>query len=88
MIGLVPGLGDLTTALVSLCIVREAQQLGLPPRLLKRMLGNVAVDFLGGAIPLIGDGFDLYWKANQRNTKLLETYLAAPPTGTTDRSTS
>lgn len=75
VIGLVPGFGDAATAGISAWIVREAYASGVPRRVLAKMLGNIAVDFVGGAIPLAGDLFDVYWKANQRNVELLEELL-------------
>lgn len=75
IIGLIPGLGDAATAGISVWIVREAYVSGVPNRVLAKMLGNIAIDFVGGSIPLAGDVFDVYWKANQRNVKLLEELL-------------
>src|SRR6185295_17215121 len=75
LIGLVPGIGDTITTLISLYIVHEARQLGAPPHLIARMLGNVAIDGIVGAVPLFGDAFDVFWRANRRNVKLLRDYL-------------
>jgi len=75
LIGLVPGIGDTITTLISLYIVHEARQLGAPPHLVARMLGNVAIDGIVGAVPLFGDAFDVFWRANRRNVKLLRDYL-------------
>ncbi|MGP1397953.1 MAG: DUF4112 domain-containing protein [Inquilinaceae bacterium] len=75
IIGLVPGVGDAATACVSLWLLKEAHRAGAPRRLLARMLGNVAVDLTVGAIPVIGDLFDLAWKANRRNASLLRDHL-------------
>jgi hypothetical protein len=75
LIGLVPGIGDTITTLVSLYIVHEARQLGAPPHLVARMLGNDAIDGIVGAVPLVGDAFDVFWRANRRNVKLLRDYL-------------
>ncbi len=71
LIGLVPGVGDGLSALVSLWIVSEAHRLGAGSGTLARMLINVAVDTTIGAIPLAGDLFDIGWKTNQRNVRLL-----------------
>src|SRR5690242_2015690 len=55
LIGLVPGIGDVVTTVMSLYIVHEARQLGVPRYLLLRMLANVALDGMVGAVPLVGD---------------------------------
>jgi Domain of unknown function (DUF4112) len=75
LIGLVPGVGDAVTTLVSLYIVLEARRLGLPIAKLGRMGLNVGVDALLGAVPLVGDLFDVAWKANRRNLKLVLQHL-------------
>jgi hypothetical protein len=75
VIGLMPGIGDVVTTLVSLFIVREAYQLGAPRSLITRMLANVAVDGIVGAVPLVGDAFDVLWRANRRNVRLLREWL-------------
>lgn len=75
MLGLLPLGGDAIGALLSLYVVVEAYRIGVPKRLLARMLGNVLVDFLGGVVPLVGDVFDAAWKANTRNVDLLESYV-------------
>ena len=77
LIGLIPGIGDAITTLLALHIVREARELGAPPLLIARMLGNVAIDGIFGAVPLVGDAFDVAWRANRRNIKLLREHLAA-----------
>jgi hypothetical protein len=75
-IGLVPGIGDAITMAMSLFIVHEARQLGAPGHVLLRMLANVAVDGLFGAVPFVGDAFDVMWRANRRNMRLLQQWLA------------
>jgi hypothetical protein len=76
LVGLVPGIGDALTTLVSLWIVSEARALGVPRRLIARMLGNVALDGVVGAVPLLGDAFDVMWKSNRRNMQLVRDWLA------------
>ena len=76
LIGLVPGIGDAITTAISLYIVHEARQLGAPPHLILRMLANVVVDGFVGAVPLVGDAFDVLWRANRRNVRLLREWLA------------
>jgi hypothetical protein len=79
LIGLVPGIGDAITTLMSLYIVREARALGAPRWLIARMLANVALDGVVGVVPLVGDLFDVAWRANRRNMTLLQKYLAREP---------
>ncbi len=78
IIGLVPGVGDMAGVLLSGYIVVQALRLGAPAPVLARMLGNVAIESLVGAVPLLGDVFDAAFKANVRNVRLLEQYLGAP----------
>ena len=75
LIGLVPGIGDVVTTLLSLYIVREARALGAPRWLIARMLWNVALDGVVGAVPLAGDVFDVMWRANRRNMDLLRGWV-------------
>jgi hypothetical protein len=75
LLGLIPGLGDGATALVSLYILVEAHRLGVRPVTLARMTGNVALDLGLGAVPVLGDIFDFFWKSNLRNVELLEADL-------------
>lgn len=79
IIGLVPGIGDLASAGLSAIAIEEALRLRAPKRVVARMLGNIAVDFTVGLVPVAGDIFDIYWKANRRNLKLLEDWLARQP---------
>jgi hypothetical protein len=75
LIGLVPGIGDAVTTAVSLWLVKEARALGAPGHLVARMLGNIAIDGVVGAVPFLGDAFDLVWKSNRRNMHLLRRHL-------------
>ena len=75
IIGLVPGIGDTITTALSAYIVYEAHRLGAPRRLVARMIGNVAIDGLVGAVQLAGDVFDVVWRANRRNMRLLREWL-------------
>src|SRR6516164_9811216 len=74
MVGLVPGIGDVITTVMSLYIVHEARQVGAPPHIL-RMLANVMLDGIVGAVPVVGDAFDVLWRANRRNMRLLQNWL-------------
>lgn len=79
LIGLVPGVGDVITTLISLYIVHEARELGVPRHVIWRMMANVALDGVLGAVPLVGDAFDVVWRANRRNVALLRQYLRDHP---------
>jgi Domain of unknown function (DUF4112) len=75
LIGLIPGIGDAITTVISLFIVSEARALGAPPILIARMVANVALDGFVGAVPLVGDAFDVAFRANRRNMALLRAHL-------------
>ena len=78
VIGLVPGLGDAVGAAFASLILLQAFRMGASKRLLARMLYNVGLDGLLGAVPLVGDWHDLVWKANLKNTDLLERQMRDP----------
>jgi hypothetical protein len=78
LIGLVPGAGDVVSALFAGYPVMIALRHRLPRWVLLRMLGNVLVDAMFGAIPLLGDLFDVAFKANVRNERLLLRYASRP----------
>lgn len=78
LIGLIPGIGDLLTTLVSLYIIGGAYQLGVGPAVIARMLINQAIDSLIGIIPFFGDLFDIGWKSNLRNMALLDRFMEHP----------
>ena len=74
ILGLVPGLGDLVSPLFTIGILWQARELALPRIVQLRMIFNVAIDSLVGAVPLLGDLFDFAWKANKMNLALLERH--------------
>lgn len=78
IIGLLPGIGDVLDAVVSLYIVRRATQLGASRATLARMTLNVGIEAVAGAVPFVGDLFDVAFKANRRNYQLLRDHMAAP----------
>jgi uncharacterized protein DUF4112 len=87
IVGLIPGIGDLISAVLSGYIILEAARAEIPTLTLAKMLGNVGVDTLFGAVPALGDVFDAAWKSNMRNVALLERHLAvAPPPAREKRS--
>ncbi|HJR34694.1 MAG TPA: DUF4112 domain-containing protein [Gemmatimonadales bacterium] len=78
ILGLVPGVGDATGAILGGWVVVEAVRGGARPATLIRMLMNLALDAIAGAVPLVGDLFDFVWKANSRNIALLERHQQDP----------
>jgi Domain of unknown function (DUF4112) len=76
IVGFLPGLGDVVSGAVGLLVVARGAALGVPRVVIARMLVNTLLDFLIGSIPLIGDAFDLWFKANARNVALMRAYLA------------
>jgi hypothetical protein len=75
VIGLLPVGGDAVLGALSLYIIYEAAQLGVPRHKLLRMLANVGIEVFGGSIPIIGDLFDMALKANLRNLRIIEDHL-------------
>ncbi len=75
IIGLIPVVGDIIATALSLWLVREARALGAPWHLTARMLGNVAVQGVVGTVPVAGDAFDVLFRANMRNARLLRRWL-------------
>jgi hypothetical protein len=78
LVGLLPGIGDAIGAALGVYVLAEAARLSAPRSVLLRMAGNTALDALIGMIPLAGDLFDVAWRANTRNVRLLGRYLDAP----------
>ncbi|WP_435206032.1 DUF4112 domain-containing protein [Tateyamaria sp. 1078] len=72
VLGLVPGLGDAVTVIPAGIFIAEGWRMGARKRVLARMGVNSAIDFVLGGVPIIGDAFDLVFKANRRNLALLE----------------
>jgi hypothetical protein len=78
VVGLVPGVGDLATALLSTYVIVTAWRIGAPASVLARIVLNIGIDALVGVVPFAGDVFDFGWKANRRNLRLLERWLERP----------
>jgi hypothetical protein len=72
ILGLVPALGDTTTSLVSFYILASAVRYRVPKVTILRMALNIAIDYVVGSLPLVGDLFDAWWKSNQMNVELLK----------------
>ena len=82
IIGLVPGIGDLASGALGLLVVWRGSRMGLPRIVVGRMLLNTLLDVAIGAIPLLGDAFDLWFKASTRNLNLMRRHLERPDTST------
>lgn len=76
VIGLIPVAGDIVSALISFYLISRAAELGLSPWVKTRMVWNVALDTVVGAVPILGDMFDVSFKSNRRNVALARRYLA------------
>lgn len=74
LLGLIPGLGDWAGAALSLYVMYHAARLGMPTPVLARMSGNILVEATVGAVPVLGDLFDMAWQANTRNVRLVEQH--------------
>jgi hypothetical protein len=88
ILGLFPGAGDFATSLVSIYIFAAASRYGLSRITVARMALNIVIDLVVGAIPFVGDAFDVYWKSNQRNVELLRRHVDANPTAAKKLRTS
>jgi hypothetical protein len=82
IVGLVPVVGDVITAVMGAYIIWEARNLGMPKWKIWRMAGNLGVDTALGAIPLVGDAFDLFFRSNSRNLKIIKRHLDKHHPGT------
>jgi Domain of unknown function (DUF4112) len=78
ILGLIPGGGDTIGAVLSVYIVIRAALLDLPAALVGKMVLNILVELVAGSIPVLGDIFDVTWRSNVRNMKLLEAHIDAP----------
>lgn len=75
ILGLLPGGGDTITGALGAYIIVEAARMGLPRKVIGQMVGNIIFDSVVGIVPVLGDFFDVTWKANVRNIALLEQHL-------------
>ncbi len=76
MLRLVPGIGDAAASALSCYVLYEAYRLDVPRLLLARMLANVVLEGAAGTVPLAGDAFDVFFRANRRNVALLREHFA------------
>ncbi|QDT11260.1 DUF4112 domain-containing protein [Stieleria marina] len=74
LLGIIPGVGDVTSLGVSGVLVATMAKNGASPRLVARMLINVVLDAVVGTVPILGNLFDLFYKANSRNLILMREY--------------
>ncbi len=82
LVGLIPVVGDIVTAVMGAYIVWEARNLGMSKWQLTRMATNVGIDTALGAIPLAGDVFDFLWRSNTRNLRIIRKHLDKHHPGT------
>lgn len=75
IVGLIPGIGDAGGALVGLWSINEARRLGMPGHKLRKMAGNLVVDAAVGTVPLVGDIFDVAFKAHSRNFRIISEHF-------------
>ena len=75
---LLPGAGDVLGAVPSMLLLMLAVRQGVPPVIVLRMLLNIGIDSLVGAVPLLGDLFDAAYRSNQKNLALLEAHASSP----------
>ncbi len=78
LIGLLPGLGDTSSALASAFALIQAARLGVPKILLARMSLNILINEIVGIVPIVGDAFSFWFKSNARNYRLIKEHRAAP----------
>ena len=75
LIGMVPVAGDVVSGVISSYMIWEARQLGAPKWLIARMMANTLLDTTVGAIPILGDAFDVMFRANMKNMALLRRHM-------------
>ena len=78
VVGLIPGVGDLATAAIGAWIIAEARRFGLPGPVIGRMVVNLVVDLVVGAVPILGDLFDVAFRSNRRNLELFRHHATSP----------
>ena len=75
---LLPGAGDAITGAGSIALLFLGLKERLPTVALGRMVANIAIDTFGGAVPILGDAFDVYWRANRKNLEIIQKYRNDP----------
>lgn len=79
ILGLVPGIGDAASGLIGAYLIYEAHRLGAPKTALARMAVNLALDTAAGSIPIAGDIWDVFFRANDRNMQILARHVGGLP---------
>jgi hypothetical protein len=78
LLGLIPGIGDTSSALVSAFALIQAARLGVPKILLARMSLNILINEIIGIVPVVGDAFSFWFKSNARNYQIIKEHTVAP----------
>ncbi len=73
ILGLIPGGGDTIAGALGAYIIMEAARMGIPRKVLGKMIGNILFDSLVGTVPVLGDLFDVAWKATKYRTKIVRS---------------
>jgi hypothetical protein len=84
LIGFIPGVGDVVGGLLALYVVWRGSRMGLPGIVVARMLFTALIDMTVGVIPILGDAFDLWFKASTRNLNIMRRHLQEPDRSTRD----
>lgn len=79
IIGMLPGGGDLVTGALGAYIILESARMGIDREIIGKMVGNIVLDAIAGTVPIVGDFFDMGWKANVKNIALLEKHIEINP---------
>lgn len=85
LLGLIPGGGDIASSALSAYIVFSAGMMGAPREILVQMVFNIFLDTFAGVVPVVGDLFDVAWKANMKNMQLLEEHFGKPELANTKK---
>ncbi len=75
ILGLIPGIGDILSNVIAAYLVLEAKRLGVSKWDTTRMIGNILIDAAVSSVPLAGDIFDVFWRANDKNMAILHAHL-------------
>lgn len=75
IIGLIPGVGDILTTILSSYVIWEARNLGISRVALVRMIANLGIHAAVGSLPIVGDMFDAFFRVNQRNMRIVRSQL-------------
>ena len=78
IVGLIPGIGDVAGGVASTVLILAAWARGVPKVTLLRMVANVGIEVVVGTVPVLGDMFDIAWRANRRNYALLTGSVETP----------